>query len=272
VIVWRNHDETADQALECWRSARVFADRAALATAGACPRPSRGAPRSTGLSRIIAPSGSVSAIGRQYSRERLLPGPRDRPIVLRAFVVSYLLVLFLSVFQLTVLRPWTAALGQRPIIYAGSIYGLTAISVFNQDLLPLAENFFTLTVYDYKGEKWLIPFFGESGEYLGWQNWSDRAFIADGLSWRIGMLKKTPTCYDKARDASVLANLLAYSSRFYSDRARFVLSYFHEPTHTCAEWLRMEPLTFKPTLLCTIEIDPKSGVPLMNVAAPVPGR
>jgi hypothetical protein len=75
--------------------------------------------------------------------------------------------------------------------YTSSVYGLTSISVFNQDFLPLAENFFTLMVYKSRGEKSLIPFFGESGEYLGWQNWSDRAFLGEGMAWRFSLLKTT---------------------------------------------------------------------------------
>jgi hypothetical protein len=185
-------------------------------------------------------------------------GKPDRPLVLRAIIAAYLIscVLFVS-FRAPLLKHEFGI----PIFYqfdVTGLFGLTPISVFNQDAMPLHQNFFTVSAVSSDGTKQLLPFAGEAGEYLTWQNWSDRAFYHDGLRWRIDLFfsKKEPSCFDEARDHKVLANVFTYAQRHYSDIDHFVVNYYHEPVVTGAQWAQRQPLTYHPKLICSIALAP----------------
>ena len=129
----------------------------------------------------------------------------DRPRVVRAFAVSFVIMVALSAFRPPIVRSWVNH-GYLPdgLISTSAVYGLVSISVFNQDWLPLSENYFTMEAVTADGKRELLPFMGRDGQYLRWPNWSDRAFITDSLRWRMSLVRQKVGCYDEKRDARSL--------------------------------------------------------------------
>ena len=189
------------------------------------------------------------------------PVGAERPAVMRALLISYAIIAAFSLLRAPVVRhSASGVLSQWRVFEFTSVFGLTPISVFNQDYLPITENFFTITGIRPGGGEVLLPFFGASGESLTWQNWSDSAFLSDGIRWRAKLLHNKRPCYDEARDTKILKNLIAYSKKPFGDLQQFVVRYYHEDSITFDQWKAAARVMFNPVLVCTATIDAKAVV------------
>ena len=181
----------------------------------------------------------------------------ERPFVVRAFVISYLVMTALFMYRTPMAREWFKV-PTWTAFNATAIYGLTPINVFNQSLMPLAENYFTITARTRNGDNELLPFIGKKGEHLSWQLWSDQAFIGGGLSWKIARMGTTSPCYIAKNDDALFKKIIDYYGADEKTDS-FRVDYFHQRLPVYPDFASGLPLPFKPERTCSISIDARSG-------------